>query len=142
MYKRQDKGQRQKVGALRPLLAPDGKARFSYTRNVYLHYALRDAGAFVGTDPEKQDPRFRWLPMKMVKRTSETPLYVEEYEYSPMNDGEFWGPNGASDFLTQRHGGKATVAFFDAHVAPVWSKRLNLPSSVLAATLAPGYKAP
>lgn len=132
-----DRGQRKTVGGLTPIMPPT----FSYTRNSYVCSLLKTL-KLVSVE--------YYIPLSRPKRPAATPLYVEEYEFAPMNDGYFM----ESDFdsLTLRHNGRAMIAYNDTHVAPLPSQEFNerawsfvAPSSTVPYrhnVLAPGYRKP
>jgi hypothetical protein len=130
-----DQGSRTPIGGLAPLMP----ARFSYTRNVYINLVLVDLKLFKNTSPQ-----FRYLPLRFIKRSSDTPLMVEEYERSPMDNGMFWGPYSTYDRLTMRHYAKSMNSYYDMHVAAANSKEYNeTTSSTLRHTvLMPGFRKP
>ncbi len=121
---------------------------FSYTRNKYIMNRL----GFAPSDQGGIEIAANYFPINRPKRPAETPLLLEEYEYSPMNDGHFVnelasGGENSLDYLTTRHGGRevataekiadfakplqndgagqAMVSFHDMHVASYRSVRFN-----------------
>jgi prepilin-type N-terminal cleavage/methylation domain-containing protein len=104
---------------------------FSYTRNSAIVYALGVKTSGSGLYEEK------YLNVDSVKFSSEAPLMVEEYEFSPFNDGELQNHRG--DVLTMRHGGsvrpqgggsirhvgRAVLSYHDGHVDRVMSELYN-----------------
>lgn len=141
-----DQGARTTTGAggFNPIIPPT----FSYTLNAYV---MSQAG--FAQDPNTVDNPGNYMPLNRVKRAAETPLLIEEYEFSPMNDGYFVSgiPSAGEtlwDRITTRHGGRTfspevTVAnfgkalatdhygigvlgYYDFHAAPIRSWQFNL----------------
>ncbi len=160
-----DKGQRWDPPGTSVALRPP---TFSYTRNKYI---LEQYG-FAPYGEGGIDVPGNYFPIGKPKRPADTPLLLEEYEFSPMNDGHFVNGLNSSgdnslDYLTTRHGGRevasadklsefakpikmdgggqAMVSYHDMHVASVRSIRFNAAradESVRHFFLAPGTPQP
>jgi len=104
---------------------------FSYTRNAYV---------VTEVDTPEEGPGLYidiYLKLGRLKFAAETPLLVEEYEFSGMNDGEFLNHGG--DMFTMRHSGRAVISYHDAHAAPTMAKLYNYgPPSYRHRFMAPG----
>jgi len=135
-----DEGQRRSIGSsIHPILPPT----FSYTRNVYIMDVLRDTQLWGGETGPNGSRTWDYMPIERPKRPSDTLMFFEEYEFSPMNDGYIL--NNQYDFLTMRHEGRAMAPYHDLHVAPVMSKWFNkaaIGSDLRHYFLAPGLPRP
>lgn len=133
-----DRGQRITLaGVSTPILPPV----FSYTRNVYVMDVLKDAKKWGGDAVTSGAPTFDYLPIDKPPAPTRTPMYFEEYEHSPMNDG--YVLNNQYDFMTERHNrvrssatgkpgqtvGKATVPYHDMHAETIITRRFNRSTS-------------
>lgn len=82
-------------------------ASFSYTRNG----GIQNVGDWGFTDP------------RQVANPEQTLMLFEESEFSPFNDS-YVIPNNW-DLLTERHGGKGEILFFDGHVGVIDGATFN-----------------
>lgn len=149
-----DRGQRKVlVGVSNPIVP----SVFSYTRNVYVMDVMRDAKKWGGESVATGGTTYDYLPFEKPPVPTRTPLFFEEYEHSPMNDG--YVLNNQYDFMTERHNrvgstgigkpgltvGKASIPYHDLHATTVITKKFNRSASNSAyrhALLAPGLPNP
>jgi len=124
-------------GVSEPILPPV----FSYTRNVYVMDVMRDSKKWGGETGIGGATTYDYLPFEKPPVPARTPLFFEEYEHSPMNDG--FVLNNEYDFLTERHNrvsapaignpgqtvGKASVPYHDLHASTIITKQFNRSSS-------------
>lgn len=132
-----DCGERKELPGVSTPILP---AVFSYTRNVYVMDVLRDSKKWSG-ETVNGVTTYDYLPIDKPPVPTRTPLFFEEYEHSPMNDG--YVLNNQYDFMTERHGrtgapsvwkpgrteGKAVVPYHDLHAEAIMSKKFNRSTS-------------
>lgn len=149
-----DRGERKVLpGVSNPILP----AVFSYTRNVYVMDVLRDTKRWGGETSHTGSTTFDYMPFEKPPVPSRTPLFFEEYEHSPMNDG--YVLNNQYDFMTERHNrvgttgignpgrtvGKAVMPYHDLHAEAIMTRKFNRTggtSDYRHNLLAPGLRNP
>jgi len=128
-------------------------ATFSFTRNRYVMDMMVLTNRWTGTVNSDGNVVFidDYLPIDRPKRASETPLLLEEHQYSALNDGYCFpfstkdSGGSEADYLSMRHHNRAVLSYHDLHAGTVPSKAFNesgMWSDLQHQMLAPGLPKP